>query len=204
MSSWYIVRKTWTRSLKLHQVSAQYGFNFDQIKPEQTQVIQSIVDKHDTIAVLPTGFDQSFCFVAPLLIKKKMCMFVMPEEEEQQQNRANNNKLFVCPRPPARKPSFWLIYPQKAVIFTLLFYHDSASQITYSSPFLLFRTRQSQFGRGGKILREKRTSRETEAAQPEKESAWRSRKEGKRETSRRSSKTLFICPPFSHHIWFCV
>ena len=36
------------------------------------QIITSIVNKKDVVAVLPTGFGKTFCFTAPVLILDKV------------------------------------------------------------------------------------------------------------------------------------
>lgn len=57
----------------LQEIASEYKFNFE-LKDEQVEVICSILEEHDTLAVLPTGFGKSFCYVAPLLMKKKVSL----------------------------------------------------------------------------------------------------------------------------------
>jgi ATP-dependent DNA helicase RecQ len=42
-----------------------------QLKSEQKEIIQNVLERKDSIAVLPTGFGKSMCFV-PLLILDKV------------------------------------------------------------------------------------------------------------------------------------
>ena len=42
-----------------------------QLKSEQKEIIQNVLERKDSIAVLPTGFGKSMCFV-PLLIFDKV------------------------------------------------------------------------------------------------------------------------------------
>jgi ATP-dependent DNA helicase RecQ len=42
-----------------------------QIKSEQKEIIQNVLERKDSIAVLPTGLGKSMCFV-PLLILDKV------------------------------------------------------------------------------------------------------------------------------------
>ncbi len=53
-------------------------FKFDSFKPGQKEIVQSIVDKHDTVAILPTGGGKSLCYQLPALINDKLTLVVSP------------------------------------------------------------------------------------------------------------------------------
>jgi superfamily II DNA or RNA helicase len=56
------------RQLKI--INEEYNFNYE-INAEQMAVINSVVKKPDTVAVLPAGFGNTFCVIAPILILNK-------------------------------------------------------------------------------------------------------------------------------------
>ena len=43
-----------------------------QLKSEQKQIIQNVLERKDSMAVLPTGFGKSMCYVSPSLILDKV------------------------------------------------------------------------------------------------------------------------------------
>lgn len=47
-------------------------------RPMQTEIIQSLVEGHDTLALLPTGGGKSICFQVPGLMLEGVCIVVSP------------------------------------------------------------------------------------------------------------------------------
>jgi ATP-dependent DNA helicase RecQ len=43
-----------------------------QLKAEQKEIIQNVLERKDSMAVLPTGFGKSICYVLPPLILDKV------------------------------------------------------------------------------------------------------------------------------------
>jgi ATP-dependent DNA helicase RecQ len=43
-----------------------------QLKSEQKEIIQNVLERKDSMAVLPTGFGKSICYVLPPLILDKL------------------------------------------------------------------------------------------------------------------------------------
>ncbi|XP_061187171.1 ATP-dependent DNA helicase RecQ-like [Saccostrea echinata] len=50
----------------INRILSEKQFTFA-VKPEQFKIIESVVNKRDTFAVLPTGFGKSICYVIPAL-----------------------------------------------------------------------------------------------------------------------------------------
>ncbi|HPH83402.1 MAG TPA: DEAD/DEAH box helicase, partial [Flavobacteriales bacterium] len=47
-----------------------WGFNT--FRPLQEEIVQSVIDGHDTLALLPTGGGKSICFQVPALCLEKL------------------------------------------------------------------------------------------------------------------------------------
>jgi len=56
----------------------QQYWNHTQFRPLQEQIIQSVLDGHDTLALLPTGGGKSVCFQVPTLMKEGLCIVITP------------------------------------------------------------------------------------------------------------------------------
>ena len=54
--------------------------NIKKLKPKQKEIINLFLkkEKKDTIAILPTGYGKSLCYVVPYLIKKKNVIVISP------------------------------------------------------------------------------------------------------------------------------
>jgi len=53
-------------------------FGHAEFRPLQKDIIQSVLDKKDTIALLPTGGGKSVCFQVPALMMEGVCVVVTP------------------------------------------------------------------------------------------------------------------------------
>jgi ATP-dependent DNA helicase RecQ len=51
----------------LERVKRKYQINL-QLKSEQQQIVENVINGRDCIGVLPTGFGKSLCYVLPPLI----------------------------------------------------------------------------------------------------------------------------------------
>ncbi|MCK5861924.1 MAG: RecQ family ATP-dependent DNA helicase [Candidatus Hydrogenedentes bacterium] len=62
---------------KLKEIVKQY-WGFDTFLPMQEKAIQSVLEEHDSLVVLPTGGGKSLCFQAPVLTMVGMAVVISP------------------------------------------------------------------------------------------------------------------------------
>ncbi len=60
-----------------HQILKQY-WNYDQFRDKQLDVIESILNKKDTLALLPTGGGKSICYQVPGMVMDGVCLVISP------------------------------------------------------------------------------------------------------------------------------
>ena len=53
-------------------------WGYDQFRPLQEDIIQSVCNGQDTLALMPTGGGKSICFQVPALMKEGLCLVVTP------------------------------------------------------------------------------------------------------------------------------
>lgn len=59
------------------QLLQQY-WGFSSFRGEQEKIIHSVLDKKDTLALLPTGGGKSICFQVPALMQDGLCLVISP------------------------------------------------------------------------------------------------------------------------------
>lgn len=53
-------------------------WNHESFKPLQEQIINSVIEGNDTLALLPTGGGKSICFQVPTILKDGICIVISP------------------------------------------------------------------------------------------------------------------------------
>lgn len=56
----------------------QTYWHYDNFRPLQAEIIQSVLDGHDTLALMPTGGGKSLCFQVPTMVMGGLCLVVTP------------------------------------------------------------------------------------------------------------------------------
>ncbi len=61
----------------IHEILKKY-WGFSKFRPLQEEIIQSVLDGKDTLALLPTGGGKSLCFQVPAMAKEGLCLVISP------------------------------------------------------------------------------------------------------------------------------
>ena len=66
-----------TNSQKAHRILKEY-WGYDKFRPLQEDIILSVLEGRDTLALLPTGGGKSICFQVPALAMEGLCVVISP------------------------------------------------------------------------------------------------------------------------------
>ena len=65
-------------SIMTAQEALKTYFGYDNFRPLQTEIVQSMLNGRDTLALMPTGGGKSLCFQVPTMVMDGLCLVITP------------------------------------------------------------------------------------------------------------------------------
>jgi ATP-dependent DNA helicase RecQ len=88
-----------SNTVPLKSILIKY-WGYQEFRPRQQEIIQSVLDGRDTLALLPTGGGKSICFQVPALAKEGLCLVITPlialmQDQVENLKRKNINAVAI-------------------------------------------------------------------------------------------------------------
>lgn len=103
-------------------------WNYTSFRPGQAEIIQSVLEGRDTLALLPTGGGKSICFQVPGIILEGVCVVISPLIALMKDQVENLNRIGI----PAKAIYSGLFFKELDQIFNEA--HNQELQFLYLSP----------------------------------------------------------------------